>query len=272
MTLSSDAIHFSAKENGQFGTLTHFFDEMHRIWPSLPAVPDATSLAEFLSEFRRLNESFVEPDTSAPEALLDSDAFAAFCQKFRPLYEELHLAGEFIDVWTVAGLRRDELRHASILAWLLNPLGTHGFGSSVFERWVSKLRFSSESSLTNLADWHGDYRVATEVCPSDDGGDRVDIEIDGKDFYLCVEVKIDAPEGDQQLDRYSKIARLKAASRPFAVIYLTPERPARKSMDDSLIVRTTWCQFADSIRGHSRPNNGLSDRLMTQFLRRVEKL
>ena len=45
--------------------------------------------------------------------------------------------------------------------------------------------------------WRLPYRVATEVCPQD-GNDRIDIEISGERFYLCVEVKIDAVEGKEQ--------------------------------------------------------------------------
>jgi hypothetical protein len=267
MTFPDDVIHSLTQRDEQFESLTHFFDEMHRIWPSTDPL---TSLEQFLSEFHRLHQLLVEPATPLPEVLPDRDALVAFCHDFGSKYEELQRAGEFIDVWTVAGLSRDELRHASILAWFLNPLGTHGFGASIFEKWVSKLHFASESRLIDLSDWHGDYRVATEVYPSDDGGDRVDIEIDGKDFYLCVEVKIDAPEGENQLARYLEVAQKKAASRPFTVVYLTPERAARKSTDNPFVVAATWEEFANSLRGLSRTKSGFPDRLITQFLKRVE--
>lgn len=273
MTFPADAIQAPVQNDQQLDSLANFFDEIHRIWPRDPVTSEQiTSLEQFLTEFHILYPLITEPEIHAPEALPNRDAFAAFCNDFGSQYAALLGEGEFIDFWTVADLGHDELRHAKVLAWFLKPLETHGFGDSIFKKWVSKLKFSSESRLTNLADWHGDYRVATEVCPFSDRGDRFDIEIDGKDFYLCVEVKINAPEGESQLDRYHESARKKAASRPFSVVYLTPERPARKSTDSPFIVATTWREFANSVRGSSHAKSRFPDKLISQFLKRVEAL
>jgi hypothetical protein len=56
---------------------------------------------------------------------------------------------------------------------------------------------------------------------------RVDLSIEGRDFLLIIEVKIDAGEGPVQLQRYDEILRAKAAllgKRP-SLLYLSPRPP-----------------------------------------------
>lgn len=48
---------------------------------------------------------------------------------------------------------------------------------------------------------------------------RVDIEINADNFYLLIEVKIDAREQDSQISRYCFDAKNRAISRPWGVIF-----------------------------------------------------
>jgi hypothetical protein len=121
--------------------------------------------------------------------------------------------------------------------------------------------------------WRRPYQVMTEVC---DGDNRVDIEISSEDFYLCVEVKIDAVEGKGQLIRYLEVATAKAGNRPFRVVYLSRNEPKKLSTNSEMIISTTWASFAAAIR--SRPkqsspsSHNLSCLLLDQFLNHVENL
>jgi hypothetical protein len=65
--------------------------------------------------------------------------------------------------------------------------------------------------------------VRTESNPDGDVSNRYDIEIDDEKFYLIIEVKIDAPESTNQLQRYGSIAQLRAGKRPWGIVFLTPK-------------------------------------------------
>jgi hypothetical protein len=149
-------------------------------------------------------------------------------------------AGLLCNPWEIASLRRDEVRNAKVLAWLLDCRGSHGFGSAVLSAILPKT-FLAGLQQESLCD----YRVRLESCPDGDRGNRVDIEIDGENFYLIIEVKIDAPEGKDQLNRYCQIAQAKHRGRKWAVIYLTPQGNDLGSREH--VVCLSWRSVADAI-------------------------
>lgn len=139
-------------------------------------------------------------------------------QLSEPLKVVQHRSLSF-DPWEVAGLGRKEVRNTAVLAWLLDPEGTHGFGRLPLQAFLRAIRH-------NRNDIPEDYlhycRVQVETNPTGDNTNRVDIEIDADNFFLLIEVKIDACEQPEQVARYCSDARLHAMSRPWAVLFLTP--------------------------------------------------
>lgn len=139
-------------------------------------------------------------------------------QLSEPLKVVQHRSLSF-DPWEVAGLGRKEVRNTAVLAWLLDPEGTHGFGRLPLQAFLRAIRH-------NRNDIPEDYlhycRVQVETNPTGDNTNRVDIEIDADNFFLLIEVKIDACEQQEQVARYCSDARLHAMSRPWAVLFLTP--------------------------------------------------
>ncbi|MGB8900944.1 MAG: PD-(D/E)XK nuclease family protein, partial [Methylocella sp.] len=193
-------VHDFVGETEALSSLNEFFEAWRRL--ANPAEP-ATRLLEFLKEYRELQSCVSEPEPTNVPQQLDPIRLVQFCEAFQPIFAKLRREGEFVDIWSVAGLKRDELRHASVLAWFLDPNASHGFEQEIFHSWVSRMS-SLQPSL-----WRRPYQVMTEVC---DGDNRVDIEISSDDFYLCVEVKIDAVEGKEQLRRYLDVATAKAGN------------------------------------------------------------
>jgi hypothetical protein len=76
---------------------------------------------------------------------------------------------------------------------------------------------------------------------------RVDIALDGTDFVIFIEVKIDALEGDGQIDKYRDLAKEKAGSLgadKYAVILLSPKRsPPHRN-----VIGATWKDAAGAIQ------------------------
>lgn len=122
--------------------------------------------------------------------------------------------------WEVAGLARKELLNASVLTWILDPSGSHGLGARPLNSLLMLLNNNSTDSFPlSCRSW---CRLNTEVLPSGDLRNRVDIEVDAEAFYLLIEVKIDAGCQKDQLLRYQLEAECRSGGRPWRVLYLTP--------------------------------------------------
>lgn len=208
--------------------------------------PDLTSsLRQFLDDFAKLQPSQVDQiktEASPPDYRLLSNWLSSMRL---PLNDVQSNAWNF-DPWEVAGLGRDEVRNTSVLAWLLNPRGSHGMGSAVLQHLLSSINKQkshfpvSEGSFCN---------VRTEISPNGDISDRLDIEIDTENFYLIIEVKIGATEGYEQLNRYGRLAETQKAHRPWALIYLTPGKKEAKTGNNytDSIISFSWDEIAKII-------------------------
>ncbi len=140
--------------------------------------------------------------------------------------------GFFCNPWTVAKLNRDEVRNSSVLAWWLDPNGTHGLADAFL---LGLLHEVSKKELVGLkCAVSPRCRVRLESCPDGNHASRVDIEVDDPSFYLIIEVKIDAQERNDQLTRYCDIAKKRSRNRPWAIIFLTPQgRDARGQCENT---------------------------------------
>lgn len=141
-----------------------------------------------------------------------------FSDMAQPMVDARRGAFQF-DPWQVAGLGRDEVRISAVLAWMLNPRGSHGIGDAAMLGLLADLR-RFDNRFPSRCSHH--CRVRVESNPDGDLGNRVDIEIDDAHFYALIEVKIGAPEGEDQLKRYGDISHQLAGARPWALVFLTP--------------------------------------------------
>ncbi|WP_279205052.1 PD-(D/E)XK nuclease family protein [Obesumbacterium proteus] len=171
-----------------------------------------------------------------------------------PLKVVQHRALSF-DPWDIAGLGRKEVRNTAVLAWLLDPEGTHGFGRLPLQAFLREIRH-------NRNDIPEDYLhycwVRVETNPTGDNTNRVDIEIDADNFFLLIEVKIDAYEQPEQVARYCSDARLRAMSRPWAVIFLTPRggKPLTCGLDfkPEDVPCISWRHLATALESSLQPH------------------
>jgi len=103
---------------------------------------------------------------------------------------------------------------------------------------------------------------------------RVDVVIDGQDFVMIIEVKIDAPGGEQQVPRYLELAKAKATSRPYYVIFLSPKRRPELSGDPHFVA-ATWNDVAGAIeevvKSTSSSFTSFVHRLLIQFAQRIRE-
>lgn len=154
--------------------------------------------------------------------------------------------------WEIAGLGRDEVRNSAVLGWLLNPKGSHGLGDRALRGLLKELNYFDGKFPTTV----GRYcNVRVESNPDGDIGNRVDIEIDGDIFYVLIEVKIDAPESQKQLERYGDIAAQQAGYRPWAMVFLTPDghKPESAGKHADTVLPMSWHEMSCKLEQFIKP-------------------
>ena len=179
----------------------------------------AAWLPHFFAEWPRQ-----APDTQLREPLavtVDAQQLSAFFTEMeQPLAALRHGTFSF-DPWGVAELGGNEVGSSAVLAWLLDPHGNHGFGSLPLKALLGAVRkCGREAFPENFTRY---CRVNVEKYPTGDATNRVDIEVDADNFFMLIEVKIDAYEQKDQIRRYIGEAKKRAGEQPWAVVYLTPQ-------------------------------------------------
>lgn len=208
-------------------------------------------LSEFFEKFTTCRSQVDAP--AVQRQAMDLGAFAEFMSSLEQPLIAARLGAFQFDPWEVAGLGYDEVRNTSVLAWLLNPQGSHGLGITAMNGLLAMVNRTCRSNFdSDLSIAQRQLcRVRTEINPSGEISDRVDIEVDAENFYLIIEAKIRAPEQPGQMERYCRQAKVRAGSRPWAVIYLTPQgRPPESAGEYSNtghVVQLSWKKLAISL-------------------------
>lgn len=118
------------------------------------------------------------------------------------------------DLLDPIGMSRQEIVHSQALAWFLDEQRSGGIGRRCLEafRTIVENREigTTRGDVPEAFDFGQKPSVATEVFVG--LGDRVDIVLRSTSSIAFVEVKVDAPEGDRQLDRYAVALRGAAGS------------------------------------------------------------
>jgi len=112
-----------------------------------------------------------------------------------------------INIFKVTGIGKWEIKHSNILAWFFNPLGNHNLGALFFQKFMSQL-FEKNLDYFNdreinilqlLINDVDDIKVSREKY-------KIDIlivsRINENEFVICIENKIDADIGEEQLNDY----------------------------------------------------------------------
>lgn len=243
------------------------FGQAWRRLKAREAAGPAERLLAFLEQYRGLAPRKPKPSRDGRLDGLDTRLAAAVAAMARPI-AEARASGAFANLWSVAGLRRDEVRTASVLGWLLDPRGSHGRGHA-----FAGALWSAAGGEALGFDLSGLRRATTEACPLGDQSNRVDIALEGDDFLVFVEVKVDAGLQPDQLERYAGAATTSAAIRGkphSAVVFLAPW----KADLPGGCVHVTWRDVARTIRkACSAPSQAtFIDQAALQFAAHVEKL
>lgn len=231
--------------------LSIFLNELSIYKPTLLLEPsnNIQQLQGFFDHLKALNLSM--PDKEVIK-IPQKDELLSFFDEYQTVYEELQIEikqGAAVNVWQAANLGRNEVRNSKTLRWFLDRYETHGQADYFLKIFLNCLDKQCSQWDTSV------YHTTEECCPLGEQTERVDIEIDGKEFLLFIEVKIDAGQGENQLERYLKVASKKSQGREWYVIYLTCDGKVPyltydgEVLDpDKKIIGVSWKIFANKLK------------------------
>lgn len=119
--------------------------------------------------------------------------------------------GETFNIFTVLNMERREVETHSVLIYdLIYPNGSHSQGNKYLELFVHKVLRIEEFDFTNIT-------VKREE-PTDEGR-RIDFTIENDQYYIVIEMKVDA--GDQKKQLFDYVAHAKKQGKVNKAYYLT---------------------------------------------------
>lgn len=229
-----------------------------------------TALCHRLPALLETLRPLVREEVLTPPVLPDvsPERIAALTELIIPLHIQEWENGCAINVWDIAGLKYNEGRNSAILAWLLDPRGTHGLGTRVISH-LLRLVCARQSNWPELSDCLTNVSVVNECWPVGSATERVDIVVDGDSFTLFIEVKIQAQEGKEQLARYVKAAEAKrraTGKQHGLVLYLSPVAPVNPPDEVAFI---TWRNIGEIL--NALPKSGFNGAIIRQFSQHIQK-
>ncbi|TBZ36433.1 hypothetical protein E0H36_05250 [Rhizobium leguminosarum bv. viciae] len=238
---------------------------------SLGPVRRLSRVLETISAFRQECGA----KTEAPqEREFAAERLVGFMARLRAGLVACQNDGRLLNVWTIAGLKRNEVRTSAVLGWALDCNGSHGFRAAILDGLVELLRKRGQAKVLDDVILGQNYRLAIEHCALGERDNRVDLAIEGENCVMVIEVKIDAPEGPEQLLRYVQLAKNKAVAlqKPNSVVlYLSEAWPVDKPAE---LVCLRWRDVARAISNtvtdaHKRSVSGA---LLLQFAAHIKNL
>ena len=228
----------------------------------------SNDLVAFFYQWRNLYELEIVQAEPAPIPF-NAERFSSFIAAYHEAKKSMDAArqlGFAANVWQAAGLGSDENRNSKVLKWLLDWRGNHGQENAIFQKFLQLLPEPFKNLQAN------NYVTTAECCPLGEQESRVDIEIDAENFLLFIEIKINASEGVNQLQRYQQIAQAKAKNRPWLVVYLTKTGtlPINYQQQQGF-VSLSWKQIAKILNNYEKTAHADNRAawLITQFANHI---
>jgi hypothetical protein len=142
-----------------------------------------------------------------------------------PELEELSAKLSIFNILKVLRIEKAEIRHSNVLAWLMDPQGSHGMGQAFIRRFLSTILNENESLEIKLAPAHIELMnvIDAEVLREWKNIDLLVISNSNK-WVLLIENKIRAGVSKQQLRKYIEIVKKEFSGYEIIPVLLTLEQ------------------------------------------------
>lgn len=206
-------------------------------------------LSQFFGQSRKLGLGAGTSGPVSAEVRVRPSAprISEFLSEARPLLSKRNSRFRH-NPWEMSGLGRYEVRNSAVLGQLFDRSISPEAGPRFLARYFDEVsKCNRGAPLPDFANL-GDYRMGIENCPLGQQTERVDLTVEGENFVVGIEIKIDAGEGPEQLERYIRVIRERAALRNcqfHSVIFLSP-RPSGRRGD---VLESSWRHIGVAARG-----------------------
>jgi hypothetical protein len=161
-----------------------------------------------------------------------------------------------LNFFKIAGIASQEIKHSNTIAWFLDPLGHHNFGSLFFRKFITRLfeekkEYFDEQNINILELLLSDLDNLKIIREKEND---IDILIKSKnnEFVICIENKVRAGIGDEQLNKYYEYITEKYSTYNKKIfILLTPEGyevPVDKSENPEKWIPASYEYIAEILR------------------------
>ncbi len=183
-----------------------------------------TSIDNLRNGLLRLRGGFAVMDAREEKEELEQ-----FERGFRNLISQIHQARQQglwskadFNLFRLLGYQRLEEAHSNLLAWLLDPEESHGLGDQFLRAFFKKV-FDKEPSS---------YSAVKVTREGQEGEDRPDIVVEGKNWWLVIENKVYSAERPGQTVKYARRWGMKGKIRENVfLVFLTPSGTDPESND-----------------------------------------
>lgn len=156
------------------------------------------------------------------DSLADTQLLEAFLQDDD--LEELEDIAQQFNIFEVLDAVRQELRHSSFLAWLLDPNGSHGLGDYFLKRFLWRTAgLARERDIDTISPVEVDALDLADVMVRREWR-NIDILISSESqrFVCAIENKVEGSEHSSQLGRYLDTCRTEFPGYCHHFVFLTP--------------------------------------------------
>lgn len=134
--------------------------------------------------------------------------------------------GETFNLFSILGMERLEVKtHSAFIFELIdNNKGSHMQGDKYLRLFISDVLKINKFEFNNVV-------VHRELYAADDG--RIDITIENKDHFILIEMKIDATDQKNQLNRYMNFSNRKGKKSKIYYLTLDGKDASENSLEES---------------------------------------
>ncbi len=157
-----------------------------------------------------------------------------------PELEQLSARLARFNAFRVLRVENAEIRHSNVLAWLLDPMGSHGLGRTVLRRLLSSILLAADAPVDGVSAARVELMEFSDVEVRREWQhvDLLVISHDKRDrLVLLIENKLMSSEHSNQLTRYIVNAKAEFPDYPILPVYLTlrGDDPSESAMEAGYI-------------------------------------